>query len=362
MAKSAKSIKLFRQQLLGWYDRHARTLPWRYKKGQKADPYKVWLSEIMLQQTTVTAVAPYFEKFIKKWPSVKSLAKAPQEDIMNEWAGLGYYSRARNLHKCAQVITNKLKGVFPEDQDELKKLPGIGDYTSAAIRSIAFNKPATVVDGNVERVMARVYAITTPLPHVKKELKEKAKKFFENYTDRPGDLAQAFMDLGATICTPKSPKCMLCPVSQFCEGKKLGIAETLPVPAKAKAKPQKYGDVYWVTNSKGHVLIHRRPAKGMLGGMAALPTSDWLQDGKIKTPLLFGKEKPDVFGKKPVSIRHGFTHFDLELTLKQLKLKNLKPQEGYFWLEPSKIEELGFPTLFKKAVNLFLKSGTTVED
>ncbi len=348
----------FRQRLLEWYDSHARVLPWRYTKKQKPDPYCVWLSEIMLQQTTVAAVGPYYRKFTEKWPDIAALAGARQEEIIQEWAGLGYYSRARNLHKCAGIVAKDLRGVFPQEQEELKRLPGIGDYTSGAIRAIAFNKPATVVDGNVERIMARYFAWPVPMPDAKKNLKNLAAGLYDHYEDRPGDLAQALMDLGATICTPKSPRCGLCPVSQHCEGRKKKIAANLPLQNKKKAKPKKFGYVYWVTNSKGQVLVERRPEKGLLGGMSGLPTSEWaLKTAKSPPagPEIMSHFKTGDWASKPVSILHSFTHFDLELVLKTGKLGKSTISGPFRWLDKAQLEKAGFPTVFKKAVRLFMQ-------
>jgi A/G-specific adenine glycosylase len=343
-----------RNALLAWYDRNARAMPWRAPPGMRPDPYHEWLSEIMLQQTTVNAVIPYFLKFVKKWPNVKKLAIASQEEVMREWAGLGYYARARNLHACAKMVANELGGVFPETQEELKKLPGIGDYTANAIAAIAFNKPATVVDGNVERVMARYFAVEEPLPKVKPELKRLAGKLTKNYTERPGDLAQAMMELGATVCIPANPRCGLCPLNKTCEGKKLGIAAELPRKFAEKKRPQKYGAVYWVTDSKGRILVHRRPQKGLLGGMAGLPTSNWTETkAKIAHPQIIGEH----IGRSRVirmKVEHTFTHFDLRLDLHRLEVKNLKA-EDHFWVEAGKIGETGLPTVFKKAQKIFEK-------
>ncbi len=350
----AKAEK-FRRQILGWYGQHARILPWRYTKNQKPDPYRVWLSEIMLQQTTVAAVQPYFNKFIEKWPTVEILAAADERDVMNAWAGLGYYSRARNLHKCARIVAGELGGVFPQNQGELKKLPGIGDYTSAAIRTIAYNKQAIVVDGNIERIMARYFAWQKPMPEAKRDLKRLAAPLFEKYEERPGDLAQALMDLGATICTPKSPRCGFCPVSTHCEARKQSIAALLPLQNKKSPRPKKFGSVYWITNSKGEVLVHHRPPRGMLGGMAGLPTSEWTakrQGNSQKPPVISKNHKINSLRE---SVNHSFTHFDLELTLKTCRVKSAAAMQGYSWIPPDKVENTGFPTLFKKAAALFLK-------
>lgn len=333
--------KDIRGKILAWYDKNHRKLPWRAPPGQKMEPYKVWLSEIMLQQTVVNAVIPYFLKFTQLWPTVNDLSNAKSEEVMKHWAGLGYYARARNLHACAKVIVKDYGGKFPDSRAELKKLPGIGDYTSAAITAIAFNKPAPVMDGNIERVVARLYAVKGQLPKIKSQLKEKVEQLFTE--DRPGDLAQALMDLGAGICTPKSPKCMLCPINHKCTAHAKGIQESLPEKARKKAKPQKHGFVYWIEDGKGNVLLHKRPEKGMLGGMMGFPTSEW-------------NEKPDELKEfkntksKKEKVLHNFTHFDLTLTVKAGQ-GSFKGKE-YIWHPVNDIEEIGFPTLFKKTLKI----------
>ena len=348
-------VQEFREKLLGWYDRHGRELPWRYRRGQTPDPYFVWLSEIMLQQTTVTAVAPYFAKFITLWPDIHALAAAPSEDVMREWAGLGYYARARNLHACARLVSNDLNGQFPRTREGLLALPGIGDYTSAAISTIVYNQPETVVDGNVERVMARYFAIQEPLPQSKKKLKELAVPFFDGFTQRPGDLAQALMDLGATICIPKAPRCGLCPVAKQCRGRIEGIAAELPRKDKPVTRPRKYGSVYWIEDTKGKILLHRRPGKGLLGGMVALPTSDWTKNNKTAHPDFILPRTVRDMRRDPMNIQHTFTHFDLQLTLKTAKIRSKTPPgEGFFWAARNTLEEEGFPTVFRKALNVFL--------
>ncbi len=353
---SQKDVRKFRGQLLDWYDRHARALPWRKRKDEQSNAYHTWLSEIMLQQTTVTAVMPYYTKFLEKWPTVKDLADAPEEEVMSAWAGLGYYARARNLHKCARVVADDLEGVFPAEQKLLQALPGIGDYTSAAIRSIAFNLPATVVDGNVERVMARLFKIEESVPKSKPKLKALAHLFFEKCEDRPGDLAQAFMDLGATICMPKSPKCMLCPVSTYCAGYKAGKPELLPRKDKQKPKPQKYGHVYWIEDGQGRILLHKRPERGILGGMIGLPTSDWVEKKgfqSIQNPEFLNNMAVKDFGEGGLHITHSFTHFDLRLDLKHVRVSSLPLQDGFFLINQNDIGGYGFPTLFKKALKFY---------
>lgn len=334
-----RTIDGFRAAMLSWYDAHWRKMPWRSAPHTRPDPYHEWLSEIMLQQTTVPTVGRYFTRFIELWPTVRDLANAPQEDVMKEWAGLGYYARARNLHKCAKAVANDYGGEFPSDIEELKSLPGIGDYTANAIAAIAFDQPSVVVDGNIERVMARVFTIRTPLPAAKKDIKIAAGYMAEGRTDRPGDYAQALMDLGATVCTPAKPACGLCPVIQYCAAQKLGIAEQLPVRAAKKAKPVKYGHLYWIEDKKGRVLLERRAETLMLGGMPGFPTSEW-------------REQAPVVAKKAVilgQIRHSFTHFDLYLDI----VRQDAPEkcEGW-WVEREALLDTGLPTLFAKAVKL----------
>lgn len=352
MTGKAVNVEDFRARLLGWYDRHRRILPWRALPGQVADPYHVWLSEIMLQQTTVQAVIPYFLKFLEKWPNVHDLAAARAEDVMENWAGLGYYARARNLHKCAKAVSEELNGIFPQDQNALQALPGIGDYTSAAITAIAFNHPANVVDGNVERVMARIFAVREPVPGAKPELKRLAGNMAAGEVTRPGDYAQSLMDLGATICTPKSPKCMICPVALHCKAREKGIAEALPARAVKAKKPQRHGYVYWITDKKRRVLLERRPEKGLLAGTVGLPTSDWIDTAMEKTHLDFiikGQETA-------VRVRHVFTHFDLDLRGYTASLKdgNIPDGRGYFWVSQEEARNTGIPTVFGKALKQFI--------
>lgn len=332
------------QDLLKWYDANKRVLPWR---AEGMTPYQVWLSEIMLQQTTVPAVISYYTKFLSIWPTIEDLAKAPQEDVMQEWAGLGYYARARNLHKCAQMVAFTLDGQFPEDIEGLKKLPGIGDYTANAIAAIAFGKDAVIVDSNVERVMARIFAIQEPLPRSKKILKDKAATIFK-HTKRAGDLGQGFMDLGTAICTVKSPKCMLCPVHTECAAYAAGIAEKLPVKAPKKAKPQRYGYFYWIENDKGQILLERRKEKAMLGGMLGLPTSEWLEDNQALShaPAM---QKPQII--EGAIVRHSFTHFDLELQGYRARI-NKAARDERVWIPKQEVDKAGLPTLFKKAVKI----------
>jgi len=352
-----KDAEEFRGQILKWYDANRRELPWRAGSGEMPDPYRVWLSEIMLQQTTVNAVIPYFSKFTEKWPNGQALAAAETEEIMAAWAGLGYYARARNLHKCAQIVAYERGGVFPQEEKALKALPGIGDYTGAAIAAIAFNRPANVVDGNIERIMARYFLVREPLPVSKKKLKILAGSIAEGEAKRPGDYAQALMDLGAAICTPQSPKCGVCPVKAGCLVNMEGIAGGIPVKKVKENKPKRRGYVYWIENEKNEVLIQRRPSRGLLGGMKALPTSEWRSASENAAP-----EHPVMFtglafekGKKR-TVYHSFTHFDLELILQKGRVRDFRPEKDYSWTSKDGLEEAGFPTVFAKARRLFAES------
>ncbi|MAQ36322.1 MULTISPECIES: A/G-specific adenine glycosylase [Thioclava] len=298
------------ETLLTWYDTHARIMPWRVSpadraEGERPDPYRVWLSEVMLQQTTVAAVRDYFRRFTERWPDVGALAAAEDGDVMAEWAGLGYYARARNLLKCARVVAGELDGRFPETAAELQKLPGIGPYTSAAIAAIAYDEPVAVVDGNVERVVSRLFSVETPLPGAKAELTELTAQITPE--DRPGDFAQAMMDLGATICTPRNPACGICPLIDSCTARAAGIAETLPRKAPKKEKPTRRGFAYVAMNGQGDVLLERRPDKGLLGGTLGFPGSDWSDAPSPAPPM-----QAD-WTLSPVEVRHTFTHFHLIL-------------------------------------------------
>ena len=328
--------------MLAWYDNHARTLPWRLAKGARSPrpaPYHVWLSEIMLQQTTVETVIPRFQRFLRQWPTIEALALASQEAVLKEWAGLGYYARARNLHACAQRVTRQHHGVFPQEEAALKKLPGIGDYTAAAIRAIAFDRPANVVDGNVERIMARLHKETMPLPMAKKRLRDLAAAYVPD--KRPGDYAQSLMDLGATVCTLQSPKCERCPLTDHCAAHADGVVADFPRRAAKNEKPTRFGHVFIIRNKEGAIFFERRPQKGLLGGMLGLPTSDWLAQ---KPPTR--KPFKGQWQKHPQIVRHTFTHFHLELTVWQIGHEH-PPLAGAFY-PPSEIEAL--PTLFKKAL------------
>jgi A/G-specific adenine glycosylase len=333
--------------LLAWYDRHRRDLPWRAAPGDHADPYGVWLSEIMLQQTTVAAAKPYYEKFLAAWPTVADLAAADLDDILTAWAGLGYYARARNLHACARTVVDEHAGRFPDAEDELRALPGIGVYTAAAVAAIAFDRPAVVVDGNVERVMARLFAVETPLPATKAELRELAAGLSPR--ERPGDYAQAVMDLGATVCTPTRPHCGQCPWTVWCVARKMGIAESLPRRERKAAKPVRRGVVFWVERPDGAVLLRRRPPKGLLGGMVEIPSTPWteneidLANAKRHAPAAVRR-----WANMPGEVRHTFTHFHLEL--KVLRGKSKHSNEGGMWVLPDHFSDHALPSVMRKVI------------
>lgn len=343
------------QSLLEWYDRHARKLPWRVppderKVGVIPDPYQVWLSEIMLQQTTVQAVKDYFLKFIRLWPDVHALASADEEDVMKAWAGLGYYSRARNLKKCAEQVSAKLSGAFPDNETDLRDLPGIGPYTAAAISTIAFDKKAAVVDGNVERVLSRLYEINEPLPAAKPVIRNAMEELTP--ADRPGDFAQAVMDLGATICTPKRPACTLCPWMEACGARKSGLAETFPVKVPKKQKPTRRGAAFVAVRAHdGAVLLRRRPPKGLLGGMSEVPGTEWSEDFIVTK----GIEHVPFAASWTVCaapVRHTFTHFHLELTVFRTEHSGQAPvPENWWWSPPSELNGEALPTVMRKAIS-----------
>ncbi len=336
--------------LLDWYDRHRRHLPWRAQPGIRPDPYGVWLSEIMLQQTTVQAVTPYYTAFLARWPTIRDLAAAPLDDVLAQWAGLGYYARARNLHACAKAVV-ALGGRFPATEDELLALPGIGVYTAAALAAIAFDLPATVVDGNVERVMSRLYCVADPLPKAKPVLKRLAAELTP--LQRPGDYAQAVMDLGATICTPRSPACALCPWTQACQARAANQAELYPVKA---AKPTRYGVVFWTLDPEGRVLTRRRPDSGLLGGMIEIPSTPWV-DGR-QWGMTQALEHAPIQTQWTIlngMVRHTFTHFHLELTVVS-GLAAHNPDLGQ-WHKPDRLSSLALPTVMKKVVDLVHSHG-----
>ncbi len=334
-------------ELLSWYDAHARTLPWRispadHARGLRPDPYAIWLSEVMLQQTTVAAVKGYFQRFMTLWPTVEALAAARDEDVMAEWAGLGYYARARNLLKCARAVT--ALGTFPDTRDELLTLPGIGPYTAAAIAAIAFDRPETVVDGNVERVMARLYNVQTPLPAAKPDLTALAAALTPK--NRPGDYAQAVMDLGATICTPKSPTCGICPWSPHCLARANGTAATLPRKTPKKPKPTRLGIAYVARRADGAWLLERRPDRGLLGGMLGWPGGPWGDTADDLPPLKADWQEINA------EARHTFTHFHLRLAIRVAILpQDTAPDTGTF-LTNNEFRPSDLPTVMRKVYDL----------
>jgi A/G-specific adenine glycosylase len=332
------------ETLLAWYDRHARTLPWRTPPGTDpatlgADwPYRVWLSEVMLQQTTTAAVAPYFARFTERWPTVADLAAADEAEVMSAWAGLGYYSRARNLIACARAVA--ALGGFPDTEAGLRELPGVGAYTAAAVAAIGFGRATVPVDANVERVVARLFAIGAPRPGANVAIRAAAERIAP--VERAGDFAQATMDLGATICTTRNPRCLLCPLREDCAAYASGRPEAYPLKAAKKAKPLRRGRAYWIVRD-GKIWLIRRPPKGLLGGMRALPDDGWNARGDGS-----GEGAGEVLGM----VRHGFTHFDLELVV---VTSESTPGEGEWW-PVAEIGSAGLPTLFAKAATVALAS------
>jgi A/G-specific adenine glycosylase len=345
--------------LLAWYDAGARELPWRVRPqgrahGLRADPYRVWLSEVMLQQTTVAAARGYYERFLARWPTVVALAAAPDAEVMAAWAGLGYYARARNLLACARLVAREGGGRFPETEAGLAGLPGVGSYTAAAIAAIAFDLPAVVVDGNVERVMARLFAVETPLPAAKPRLRALAGSLTP--AERPGDYAQAVMDLGATICTPRAPACGICPWMPACAARRLGIAAELPRRSARPAKPIRHGTAWLALDGEGRVLVETRPASGLLGGMLGLPGGEW---SEVPCPVA----PPFVADWRTVGeVRHTFTHFHLVLRVEGARLPGGLPGD---W-RPAGPLAAALPSVMRKALRLGLPalssdqlSGTT---
>lgn len=338
--------------LLAWYDRHARVLPWRARSRQPTDPYQIWLSEIMLQQTTVRAVAPYFAKFIGRWPTVEALAAARLDDVLRAWAGLGYYARARNLHACARAVVDRHGGVFPQHVEALRALPGIGDYTAAAVAAIAFDAPAVPVDGNVERVMARVFAVQDELPAAKPTIQRLATSLLP--TRRSGDFAQGLMDLGATICSPKRPACALCPWTASCVARALGNQEILPRKAPRREGKLRRGAAFVALRADGRVLLQKRPDKGLLAAMTEVPGSAWSHDfdlaGAVRHAPRF---KRKVKWRKTVgTVRHVFTHFPLELTVFVAQVPRAIPApKAKRWVRRAELADEALPNVMRKVID-----------
>lgn len=329
--------------LLGWYAAHARSLPWRNPPGAAlpADPdwpYRVWLSEIMLQQTTVVAVQPYFAAFTARWPTVTALAAAEDADVMQAWAGLGYYARARNLLACARAVVDRHGGHFPGDEATLRDLPGIGDYTAAAVAAFGFGQRAIVIDGNVERVITRLFAISTPLPAARAAIRARLEAIVPA---EAGDFAQGLMDLAGRICTPRNPRCDACPLLAACQSA-TGDPTAFPVKAPKRLRPLRHGTAWWI-EAEGEVLTIIRPAKGLLGGMRALPSCDW-RGGNAAPPF------PAAW-RDLGAVTHGFTHFELTLAVRGVRLP-AKPALAGDWVPVAQLGSVGLPTLFEKAAVL----------
>ncbi|KGT73885.1 adenine glycosylase [Bradyrhizobium japonicum] len=343
--------------LLAWYDRHRRRLPWRAMPGETSDPYRVWLSEIMLQQTTVKAVGPYFEKFVARWPDVTALGRASLDDVLRMWAGLGYYSRARNLHACAVAVTREHGGVFPDTEEGLRALPGIGPYTAAAIAAIAFDRRTMPVDGNIERVVSRLFAVEEELPQAKPLIQQLAATLLADSragdeTSRAGDSAQALMDLGASICTPKKPACSLCPLNEDCAARALATQETFPRKAPKKSGTLRRGAAFVVTRG-GELLVRSRPEKGLLGGMTEVPGSDWLAGQEDATAK---QQAPELKGlsrwqRKVGVVTHVFTHFPLELVVYTAKADaRTRAPEGMRWVPIATLAGEALPNVMRKVI------------
>ncbi len=385
--------------LLAWYDRHRRVLPWRAPKGQVQDPYRVWLSEIMLQQTTVQAVGPYFAKFLKKWPNVKALARAEQDDVLAAWAGLGYYARARNLHKAASAVA-EAGGKFPTTYEGLRELPGVGDYTAGAIAAIAYDLPYAAMDANAERVIARYAGVEEALPKSKPVMRAALQALVPQ--KRAGDFAQALMDLGSAICTPKRPACLNCPWMESCEARKRGIQEQLPRKGEKASRPLKRGAAFVVRDATGAVLLVKRPEKGLLGGMLQPPLGPWSEEFPSKPEAMKQAPFKADWKKRTGMVRHGFTHFELEIEVYvanvstrpgQIQTCHPRPSEAkrkegkgtqaskvertstpgspslglptqsspgmtdMFWVEERKLKDAALPTVMRKVVSHGLDEG-----
>jgi A/G-specific adenine glycosylase len=334
--------------LLEWYDRHRRHLPWRSPPGRQADPYHVWLSEIMLQQTTVKAVGPYYAKFLGRWPSVAALAAAPLDDVLKAWAGLGYYARARNLHACAAAVAKEHGGRFPDTEEGLRALPGIGGYTSAAVAAIAFDRRAVAIDGNIERVVARLFAVETELPAAKVKIRARADALLPS--ERFGDFTQALMDLGATICTPKKPACGICPWMDVCTARGRDDVESFPRKAPKVEGKLRRGASFVVTRVDGFVLVRTRPSKGLLGGMTEVPSTAWSHDFNENDALTHAPLKAK-WRKLPGVVEHGFTHFPLQQSVyvAEVPAKANAPA-GMRWVASAELHGEALPNVFRKVV------------
>lgn len=333
-------------KLLAWYDVHRRVLPWRAPAGRRADPYRVWLSEIMLQQTTVQAVAGYYRKFLERWPTVRDLAAAKEDEVLAAWAGLGYYARARNLHAAARKVAGEMGGKFPATAEALRELPGVGAYTSGAIAAIAHDEKQAAMDANAERVIARLFAITAPMPKAKAKLHALCMTLVP---DRAGDFVQALMDLGSAICTPKKPDCQSCPWQVDCQARALGIQEEVPVKAPKMLRPLKRGAAFVATDKSGAVLLVKRPDKGLLASMLEPPLGPWSENFPSKAVAL--KQAPFAadWKKRLGLVRHGFTHFELEIEVYAAEISRRPGVEGQ-WIAREKLRDVALPTVMRKIV------------
>jgi len=339
--------------LLAWYDVHRRVLPWRAASGKRADPYKVWLSEIMLQQTTVQAVAAYYKKFLKDWPTVDALAQAKQDDVLAAWAGLGYYARARNLHAAAKMVAHEMGGKFPATAEALRALPGVGGYTAGAIAAIAYDEKQAAMDANAERVIARLYAVETPMPKAKVELHKLCSALVP---DRAGDFVQALMDLGSAICTPKRPACQNCPWEDACQARKRGIQEQLPVKAPKTLRPLKRGAAFVARDKTGAVLLVKRPDKGLLASMLEPPLGPWTENFPSPAKALTQAPFEAPWKKRPGIVRHGFTHFELETEVYVADVAK-RPSFKGDWVPAERLRAVALPTVMRKIVEHGLDEG-----
>lgn len=348
--------------LLAWYDRHRRTLPWRAQPGETADPYRVWLSEIMLQQTTVAAVIPYFERFVVRFPNVGALAAAPLDAVLAAWAGLGYYARARNLHACARAVASA--DGFPDTLAGLEALPGVGGYTAAAIGAIAFGIPVVPVDGNVERIASRIFAVEAPLPKAKPAIRNAAKRFGADpdARRRPSDFAQALFDLGATVCTPAQPVCGLCPWMRDCAGRIAGIAAGLPRKSPKPPRPVRYGAAFWIENGEGRVLLRRRPENGLLGGMTELPGTPWRERPWTQEEALALAPAGISLWRAAGQVRHGFTHFELILNLFAGEAGHAANAQDGFLLPLTDLGGAALPSVMRKCAAMVRRGGRLSSD
>ena len=340
-------------KLLAWYDVHRRVLPWRAPMGKAADPYRVWLSEIMLQQTTVQAVAEYYRKFLSRWPTVQALAAATEDDVLAAWAGLGYYARARNLHAAAKMVANQMGGKFPLTADGLRGLPGVGTYTANAVAAIAYDERQAAMDANAERVIARLFAVKTPLPKAKPELYAHAQALVP---ERAGDFAQALMDLGSAICTPKRPQCNICPLNRDCMARKQGIQETLPIKAPRIVRPLKRGAAFVARDQSGAVLLVKRPDKGLLASMLEPPLGPWSEKFPAAKTALAQAPFAAPWVKRSGVVRHGFTHFELEIEVYVTALSKRPKYEGR-WIAADQLRTVALPTVMRKIVEHGLDEG-----